>query len=194
MFGAHQAAQRRQALPIQVFRHQVSEARSGALCCCFFLQPEVLFSMSLMAHLPLRRFACEPRVPAHLSCWPVQWPRSHTVPCCRILVEHCSAIPPSMLTTASPTCVAQFASCLQMLIVVSWGIQRRRRQSVLGRQGALLVLSRDLLYSSSRVEQVSSDTFQPCEVCPCCSTDCGCAFLAGERDVRSVRREVCQSC
>ena len=71
------------------------------------------------------RFARDLCVPTLVSCWSVQWPRSHSVPRRGVLVRHCS-----VSTTKSPTCVAQRASCLQMLIVVFRSIQWRQRQRV----------------------------------------------------------------
>ena len=62
MFDAQQAAQHRRALPIQVFRHQISGIDPAAdlldpeivVFFVFLLQPLVRCSQYLMAPLPLR--------------------------------------------------------------------------------------------------------------------------------------------
>ena len=74
------------------------------------------------------KFAREPRVLAHVSCWPVQWLRSNCVPCCSTLIRHCSATPPSALTTTPSTSLRM--KRLPSTGVVSRGIHWRQRQSV----------------------------------------------------------------
>ena len=112
-------------------------SRSGARCCSLSAATRsTLFSrvswcrshcgepaLALLQRPP--RFARDLCVPTLVSCWSVPRPRSHSVPRCGVLIRHCS-----VSTTTSPTCVAQCASCLQMLTVVFRSIQRRLPQRV----------------------------------------------------------------
>ena len=134
-------------------------------------------------------------VPALVSCWPVQWPRSHSVPCCGILIRRCSATPPSVSTTTSPKFVAQYARCLQMLIVVFWGMSGVTSASEC--PSIVTALSSSCSENSHTARGVWSK-YRPFRFKRVRSArvafDFALAFFVDERGVRSVRREVRQSC
>ena len=162
-----------------------SVVRLSSLFFSFCSGQKYFVSMYLMAPLPLRRAsprapaARELRVLAHGSCWPSQWLRLHSEPCCSIMVRRCSAPPLFVSTSTSPTCVVRCASCLRMLGVASWGTQRLLRRSVRPSRCSLLVVG---THGTWRVEQVLADSLQAREVCLCSFPESA-AFFASERDI-----------